>query len=238
MIAQHPGDPHRDGSPVDAVLLDAHGTLLALQPPVPLLRAALARAGHVHDEARVAAALRAEVLHYRTHLGRGRDPASLAALRRECAGVLRDALGGDAPPLDELTPILVGSLRFTLFPDVVPALDALAAAGVALGVVSNWDHALPEVLERLGIAGRFAVVATSAGVGAAKPDPAIFHHALAALGVPAGRALHCGDLPQADCAGAARAGVRAVLIDRDGTLPPGPCPRIRSLTSLAEYRKR
>jgi putative hydrolase of the HAD superfamily len=223
---------------VDAVLLDAHGTLLALEPPVPLLRAALARAGHVHDAARVADALRAEVLHYRANLGRGRDAPSLAALRRECAGVLRDALGGDAPDLDVLTPILVGSLRFTLFPDAVPALDALAAAGVALGVVSNWDHALPEVLEGLGVADRFGVVATSAGVGAAKPDPAIFRHALEALGVPPGRALHCGDLPHADCAGAAAAGVRAVLVDRDGSLPPGPCPRVTSLTSLVEYCKR
>lgn len=205
---------------------------------MPLLRAALARTGHVHDEARVATALHAEVLHYRAHLGRGRDADSLAALRRECAGVLRDALGGDAPPLDELTPILVGSLRFRLFPDVLPALDALAAAGVTLGVVSNWDHALPEVLEGLGVAGRFGVIATSAGVGAAKPDPAIFHHALGVLGVSPDRALHCGDLPRADCLGAARAGVRAVLVDRAGSLPPGPCPRIRSLTSLREHRKR
>jgi putative hydrolase of the HAD superfamily len=223
---------------VDAVLLDAHGTLVALEPPVPLLRAALRAAGHDHDEQRVAAALRAEILHYRAHLNRGRDPASLALLRRECAGVLRDALGGDAPPLDALTPMLVGSLRFTLQPDALPALDTLEAAGVALGVVSNWDHALDEVLAGLGIRDRFGVVSASAAVGAAKPDPAIFHHALERLGVAPARALHCGDRPAEDCAGAAGAGVRAVLIDRAGTLPEGPCPRIRSLTAIAEYCKR
>lgn len=223
--------PHRVR--IEVVLLDAYGTLLDLPDPVPRLRALLAGAGHPHPPARVAGALRAEIGHYRANHDRGRDAASLAELRRECAGVLADGLGGDAPPLDVLTPMLLDSLRFRLFPDVVPGLDALAAAGLRLGVVSNWDCGLPDVLAALGVADRFAVVATSAAVGAAKPEPAIFHAALATLGVAPGRALHCGDLPHADCAGARAAGVGAVLIDRSGTLPPGPCPRIATLAELA-----
>jgi FMN phosphatase YigB (HAD superfamily) len=237
MIAQAGDPPVAHGSPVEAVLLDAFGTLLELEPPVPVLAARLAAAGHPHPRERVAAALRTEILHYRAHQDTARDRASLDALRRDCARVLAEGLGGDAPPLDELTPILLGSLRFRLLPDALPALDALAAAGTSLAVVSNWDCGLPEVLAELGVAGRFRAVSVSAVVGSPKPGPAIFADALARLGVPAGRALHCGDRPEYDCAGARAAGVRAVLIDRDGSLAGAACPRIRRLPELVERVK-
>ena len=220
------------------MLLDAFGTLVELHAPAPRLRALLAGAGHHHPEERVARALAAEVRHYRRHHDRGRDAASLAALRRECAAVLAGVLGSDVPPLDALTGMLVDSLRFELLPDALPCLDALAALGVRLAVVSNWDCSLASVLADLGIAERFGAVSVSAVVGAGKPDPAIFHDALSRLRVPAARALHCGDLPERDCAGAHRAGIRAVLIDRAGRLPDGPCPRIRTLTDLEKMMGR
>lgn len=238
MIAAHEGPPDPLRSPPEAVLLDAFGTLLELEPPAPRLRAALARAGYEHSEERVRAALGAEIRHYRRHHDRGRDAASLAALREECAGVLAAELDGRAPPVPRLAELLMDSLRFRLHADALPALDALRRDGVALGVVSNWDYALPEVLAGLGVAGRFGAVAASAAVGAAKPDPAIFHHALARLGVPPDRALHCGDLPEPDCLGARAAGLRAVLLDRRGTLPDGPCPRIGSLLELGRWTRR
>jgi putative hydrolase of the HAD superfamily len=216
------------------VLLDAYGTLLRLPPPAPRLRELLAADGHPHPEERVAAAVAAEVRHYRRNHGRGRDAASLAALRRECAAVIARELGGDAPALERLADMLVASLRFELMPDAVPALDALAARGARLAVVSNWDCSLPRVLSGLGVGDRFAAIATSAVAGAAKPDPAIFLGTLARLGVAPGDALHCGDSPDHDCAGARAAGIAAVLIDRDGRAPPGPCPRIAALTELAE----
>ena len=136
------------------------------------------------------------------------------------------------PPLPRLTEILVNALRFDLLPDALPALDAMGAAGLRLGVVSNWDCGLGDVLEGLGVGDRFEVVAASAVVGAGKPDPAIFHHALRELGVAPAAALHCGDLPAYDCAGAAAAGVRAVLIDRAGGTAGGPCPTIAALPEL------
>jgi putative hydrolase of the HAD superfamily len=126
----------------------------------------------------------------------------------------------------------VEALRFALLPDAVPALDALEAAGLRLGVVSNWDCGLADVLDDLGVGDRFGTVAVSAVVGAGKPDPAIFRHALGALGVAPGAALHCGDLPAYDCAGAAAAGVRAVLIDRAGGMAGGACPTIAALPDL------
>lgn len=225
-------NPRAARSPAGAVLLDAYGTLLRMDDPVPRLRALLAAEGHHHAEAVVAAALREEIAHYRVNHDRGRDAPSLAALRRDCARVLASGLGGDAPPPERLAPILVESLRFSLFPDALPALDALDAAGVPVAIVSNWDCGLPEVLASLGVAGRFAAVVVSAVVGARKPEPAIFRHALERLGVAPEDALHCGDLPAADCEGARRAGVRAVLLDRSGSHPQTPCPRIATLAEL------
>jgi FMN phosphatase YigB (HAD superfamily) len=225
-------DPRPPTVPVEAVLLDAFGTLVVLDDPAGRLGALLAAEGHPHPPERVAAALRAEVLHYRAHHDEGRDAASLASLRLNCAAVLAEGLGDDVPPLPRLTEILVDALRFDLIPDAVPALDAMADAGLRLGVVSNWDCGLGDVLAGLGVAERFGVVAASAVVGAGKPDPAIFHHALDALGVAPGEALHCGDLPAYDCAGAAAAGVRAVLIDRAGGMAGGPCPTIAALPEL------
>lgn len=225
-------NPRTARSPVEAVLLDAYGTLLEMHDPVPRLRALLAAAGHHHPERAVASALREEIAFYRAHHDRGADASSLAALRRDCARVLASALGGDAPPPDRLATLLVESLRFSLYPDALPALDALAAAGLPVAVVSNWDCSLPATLAGLGVADRFAAVVVSAVVGARKPEPAIFRHALARLGVPPGAALHCGDLPGADCDGARRAGLRAVLLDRAGGSPEAACPRIATLAEL------
>ena len=228
--------------PVRAVLLDAYGTMVTLEPPAPALTEMLAEEGYRHPEPAVAEALRAEILFYRANHDLGRDAASLADLRRRCAAVVARHLRGPVPPLDRLAQLLVASLRFVLLPDALPALDALRDAGLRLAVVSNWDCSLPEELARLGIADRFEVTGVSAIVGARKPSPGLFHHVLGELGLAAGEVVHCGDRPDMDCRGAGQAGVAAVLVDRQGALEDGPCPRIRALTELpslvTSYRAR
>ena len=64
------------------------------------------------------------------------------------------------------------------------------------------------------------------------PDAPIFRAALDELGVAPGEAIHCGDDPAKDCAGARAAGIRALLLDRSGTLAAAGCPRITSLGEL------
>ena len=54
----------------------------------------------------------------------------------------------------------------------------------------------------------------SAEAGVAKPAPEIFELALRRLRCSAARAVMVGDSPETDVAGAQRAGVRPVLIDR------------------------
>lgn len=107
---------------------------------------------------------------------------------------------------------------FFVFPDVIPALDALQAAGLRLAVVSNWGWAAPELLTTLELARHFEVLSISARVGYQKPHRAIFEHALELLGVGPSEVVHVGDDPTADIEGARRAGIAAILIDRHGRL--------------------
>jgi putative hydrolase of the HAD superfamily len=109
---------------------------------------------------------------------------------------------------------------FYVFPDVIPALDAIQAAGLRLAVVSNWGWAAPELLQTLALARHFEVLSISARVGYQKPHPAIFQHALELLGVRPEEAIHVGDDPTADVQGARRAGIEAVLLARQGRAHP------------------
>jgi putative hydrolase of the HAD superfamily len=206
------------------VLLDALGTLVTFAPPAPRLRALLAeRHGVEVGEDEAAAAMKAEIRHYRAEHDSAVDAASLAALRRDCAAVLRDALPERVRPalgVDELVGTLVDAIVFEPFPETVEVLGALREAGRPLAVVSNWDVSLREVLDRTGLTGYFDAIVISSEHGAAKPDPSPFRAALRALGAEAASAIHVGDTHAEDVLGALAAGVTPVLVVRDGVVPP------------------
>jgi putative hydrolase of the HAD superfamily len=191
---------------LDAVTIDAFGTLVELENPVSRLRAALAERDADRDEASIAAAFAAEVEYYLAHKSEGRDTTSLLDLRTRCAGVFLD---GVAPDLDagEFAPAFVGALVFRPLDGVVPALRRLRRAGLELACVSNWDVGIGEQLERAGLGAYLSAVVSSAETGAEKPDPRVFEEALSRLGVSPERALHIGD-EDADRAGAEAAGLR------------------------------
>ncbi len=212
-----------------AILFDALGTLLSFEPPAPHLRAALReRAGVDVGAAAAEAAIRAEIAYYRAHLDEGRDPESLADLRGRCAAAMAPALPGidDRVLLDSL----LDSLRFYAYPDAAPTLTALRAAGIRIVVVSNWDWSLHERLAETGLAPLVDGALASAEVGSAKPDGAIFRAALA--GGRAADAWHVGDTPEADVDGARAAGLRPILIARDGGEAIEGVIVIRTLTEL------
>jgi putative hydrolase of the HAD superfamily len=188
------------------VLLDALGTLVELEPPWPLLAGELGV--DVDDAER---SMRAEMSYYREHSHEGRDAESLAELRRRCAAIVSSELEREVTPGQ-----LMASIRFRAFPDAAPALAELHGMGLRLVCVSNWDVSLPSVLDRCGLAQSLDAVVTSAELGARKPDPAIFAAALAVAGCEPGEALHVGDTPDEDVQGARAAGIRALLIRRDG----------------------
>jgi putative hydrolase of the HAD superfamily len=218
-----------------AILLDALGTLVALEPPAPLLRAELAeRFGLEVSEDEAARGIAAEIAYYRAHLDEGRNAARLQALRRRCAEVLRSALPAPAgeAELEAMMQALLASLRFSAFPDVRPALLAARARGQRLVVVSNWDVSLVGVLRGLELEPLLDGILTSAGVGVRKPAPAIFEQALSLAGVPASDAIHVGDSLDEDVAGARATGIEPVLIRR-GAGGPG-VEGVRTISSLFE----
>ena len=214
--------------------IDALGTLLELLPPAPRLRAGLReRFGLEVSDAEAERAMRAEIGFYRAHLHLGRDQAGLDALRRRCAEVLRDTLAAPCLDLDAMCEVLLEAIRFEPFPDAVPALRELRAAGVRLVAASNWDVSLHEQLERTGLRPLLDGAVSSAEAGAAKPDPAILVRALEIAGAEPGHAWHVGDDLEADVGAARAAGVRPVLIDRDGGIDaPAGVLRIASLGEL------
>jgi putative hydrolase of the HAD superfamily len=111
---------------------------------------------------------------------------------------------------------LVDAIRFASYEDAAPALASLRRRGVSLICVSNWDCSLAAVLGRCGLGEALDGAVSSAEAGARKPDPAIFAAALALAGCDAAEALHVGDTLEEDVEGARAAGIRALLIDRDG----------------------
>lgn len=179
---------------LDAVTVDAFGTLMTLVDPIPRLQALLA--GHAPEA--IGRAFRAEAAYYREHASTGRDAETLAALRAACVAVFNESLGAELT-VEEY----VGALEFSLLPNVEAALRRLRGLGLTIGAVANWDFGLHEHLASLGIDRYFATVVHAA----AKPDPAGIVNALHTIGVRPSRALHIGDEP-ADERAALAAGVQ------------------------------
>jgi putative hydrolase of the HAD superfamily len=106
-----------------------------------------------------------------------------------------------------------------VFPDVMPALQAIGSAGVRMGVISNFVWGGPELIHDLELAHHFETLTISARVGFQKPHQGIFQHALNAMRVDPRDAIHVGDSYKADVTGARAMGIEAVLIDRGGGDP-------------------
>jgi len=103
-----------------------------------------------------------------------------------------------------------------------------------LGVISNADGKIAEVLARCGIAGCFITITDSGLVGHEKPHQAIFEAALRELGAEAGHSLYVGDVYSVDYMGAVRAGMDAVLFDVSGAYRESGLPRVESMKELEE----
>jgi putative hydrolase of the HAD superfamily len=223
-------------SAVKAVLLDVLGTLIELESPAPALREEIERRTGVDvGEERAAEAFGAEIGYYLAHHVEGRDMDAVEDLRDRCAEEIWRTLALDG--LDHATAreAMLAALRFRAFPDALPLLQLLNGRGMRLVAASNWDASLPESLERTGLAPYLDGALSSAVVGAAKPDPAVFEAALELAGCEPAEAFHVGDSPQGDVDGARAAGIRVALLDRLGVLPDPPegVPKISSLDEVA-----
>ncbi len=108
---------------------------------------------------------------------------------------------------------------YSLFPDALPTLERLKAAGYRLAIISNWGWHLPELCQALGLAGYFEQIFTSARVGYPKPNPKIFQYALSSMALNPTEAVHIGDSLSADVGGAWSAGMEALWLVRPNEQP-------------------
>ncbi|WP_430447400.1 MAG: HAD family hydrolase [Pseudomonas piscis] len=120
--------------------------------------------------------------------------------------------------------------QLDIFPEVQPTLEALANH-FALGVVTNGNADV----RRLGLADYFQFALCAEDIGIAKPDARLFQEALQRGGASADTAVHIGDHPGDDIAGAQQAGLRAIWFNPGGKTweaERAPDAQIRSLTEL------
>ncbi|MDN0199655.1 HAD family hydrolase [Streptomyces sp. S.PNR 29] len=124
---------------------------------------------------------------------------------------------------------------WALFPDVLPALDALAASHRHAVLSNSSIHVQDRKLRVLGVHDRFEAILCAAELGVSKPEARAFLAACEALGLPPQQVAYVGDHPEIDGRGAADAGLLSVWIDRGDAYaavepPVGP----RRIASLAE----
>jgi putative hydrolase of the HAD superfamily len=115
---------------------------------------------------------------------------------------------------DTLYETFTDRANYALFEDVRPALDRLASKGYALGLISNFEAWLDDLLIDLGVREAFAVRVISGIEGVEKPDPLIYRLALERARVDPREAVYVGDNPEFDVDPPAALGMFPILIDR------------------------
>lgn len=125
---------------------------------------------------------------------------------------------------------------WTLFPDVLPVLDALSASHRHAVLSNSSIHVQDHKLRVLGVHDRFEAILCAAELGVSKPEAGAFHAACDALELTPEQVAYVGDHPEIDGRGAAEAGLHSFWIDREGLhtahdAPVGP-HRIATLAEL------
>ena len=215
----------RDGwGGIEGIVLDAVGTLIDPEPPVARAYAeAGLRQGVVVDVAEVKSRFGRHFRDDEVDDQRGpmlTDEAIESRRWRRIVGNVLPDLPDPALAFDELWDHFGRPEAWRCFPDVAPGLAALVEAGLRVVVASNFDGRLRGVAAGLpGLAGFVDSLVISSEVGYRKPHPAFYEAACARLGLPPDRVLCVGDDPENDVRGAQRAGLRGLLLDRDGRRP-------------------
>ncbi len=133
---------------------------------------------------------------------------------------------------DQVFRVFEDHRSWRLFPETASTLTRLKARDLELGIISNFDSRLFTVMRGLGIADAFDTMTISSLAQAAKPAPQIFQIALEKHAVDPEEALHIGDSLRDDVEGATKAGLHAVLLDREGRRQQVDVQTIKNLEEL------
>ena len=229
--------------PIKAVLFDLDDTLWPIVPVIRRAELVLHEWLETHAPAVTRQFTSEQLRDIRMRL-LAADPAYQVDLFKLRHVALTEAFNATAADLALVDPAMIVFQRarneVTPFDDVLPGLTQLALR-VKVGSISNGAADLEEI----GIAQHFHYSIAAHQSGCAKPDPAIFHRACAALGVLPVEAVYVGDDPVLDVEGAQKAGLRAVWMDRSAhrsmvggkSLPPHiqPDAICTSLVELEEW---
>jgi HAD superfamily hydrolase (TIGR01493 family) len=212
--------------PIRGVLFDMGDTLLGRGDGPAILRDEAHKLGRDVDDATARRIWREIQDRARTaeEIAKGRDLSEHA--HRECwtalysaADVVVDGLGAVLYERE------ISAEAWSPFPDTLPVVRALSAAGIPMVVVSDTGWDIRPVLERHGLLPYFAGLVLSCEHGVAKPAPRLFAAACELLGMGPEDALMVGDNALTD-GGAIESGVRVYL------LPPAREPGPRGLTAV------
>jgi putative hydrolase of the HAD superfamily len=231
----------------DAVFFDAANTLLYPYPSVGAIYAEVAgRYGVITDSGAVQRAfgkswtnVQALAQNDPVRYGVGEPDG-----RRFWRTLVHDVFSQIALPdafdafFEELYLLFAQPAVWRLFPECREVLQTLREQGYIVGVISNWDTRLFDILHGLDLMSYFEHVSISAVVGWEKPHREIFQRATDAVDVVPARALHIGDSLHADVIGARQAGLQPLWLQRQKT-STSEHPTIHSLhgvlTWLAAY---
>jgi putative hydrolase of the HAD superfamily len=221
-----------------AVFFDAGGTLI-YAPLEETFADICAKRGVDIDIERVRKAYEVFVREDSSFFKRNRDLASQDPVRfwNQCNKLMLEYLGvdGDTDAIaKQITNVYPTSnaIQWRFYSDVPKSLGELKEMGFALGVISNFDSYLKDILARLDLAQYFISIIASTEVGILKPDPEIFRLALGRVGLNAEDSIYVGDAYYPDVVGATRAGLTPILIDRNNKCGEVDCLKILGLNEL------
>jgi len=122
-----------------------------------------------------------------------------------------------------------------VYPDVIDTLTKLRARGVKTGMITNGlKRDYEQILKKLKLTSFFDIVVGIDTLNKAKPGKEIFLHAVNMLNVRPEQAIFIGDSVKYDYEGAKQAGLKPLLIDREGKVPEG-IDAVRSLVEVLQY---
>jgi putative hydrolase of the HAD superfamily len=224
-----------------AVFFDAGETLVHPAPSFPeLFAAVVTREGHprTDEEVRHAAAVITERF---SAAAKANELWTTSADRSEqfwgsVYDLMIDAL--ELPSGNGLRGILYAAFtdlsNYALFDDVPPMLAGFAASDATLGIVSNYEAWLDDLLAALDVRDAFPIRVISGVEGFEKPDPRIYELAMSRAGVTPAESAYIGDNPEFDIDPPAALGMFPVLIDRRNRHPDHEGVRLTDLAQLAE----
>lgn len=229
---------------IKAVFFDLYQTLLCYNPPREEIQSQLLKESGIDmtpKELMYPITSADEFIHQehsRLSLSKRNDDEKKALWGKYQAIVLKEA---GIEPTKELIVHILGKMQHikfepALYEDVLPALNRLKDKGMPLGLISNVDNDITEILTKLGLMPFLKVVITSLELGYHKPQPEIFKEAVKQAGVQPQEAIYVGDQYRIDVLGAKQTGMLGILIDRGGYFKEDiEEPKIRSLNQLSEH---